>query len=177
MRKTKRQKRQSPGKLIRYSRKGSSSAGAAVKLCLMGMRPPCPTHSARAGYTGARRRFTATWAGGGKDGEFLAELERAAVRTFRPLPISRTHKNLAVALALFTMKFVNRHESIIATAPKTSSFGVRRQAKRDAALAQIFPPARALTASSPLPRNRISMRVVFICLLAALSMLSFQTAA
>src|ERR1017187_1245134 len=46
---------------------------------------------------------------GSKRGKFLLNLRRAAMRAFGPRPFARTNQDLAVLLALFTMKLVNWH--------------------------------------------------------------------
>ncbi len=61
----------------------------------------------------SRRRVAAADVGGGKHRKFLRYLRRTAMRAFRPLPVARTDEDFAVAFALLTMKFVNRHEGKI----------------------------------------------------------------
>ena len=50
-----------------------------------------------------------TGAGRGERGKFLGQFLRAAMRAFRALPVAGADEDFAVALALFAMKFVNRH--------------------------------------------------------------------
>src|SRR5206468_908066 len=40
---------------------------------------------------------------------FLGQLARAAMRTLRSFPGTRTNQDFALLIALLTMKFVNRH--------------------------------------------------------------------
>jgi hypothetical protein len=56
-----------------------------------------------------RRRGTITGAGRGESGKFLGQFPGTAMRTGGALPVAGAHKNFAVALALFAMKFVNWH--------------------------------------------------------------------
>ena len=55
-------------------------------------------------------RLAAAGAGGGKRGKFLGQFLRAAMRAFRALPVAGADEDFAVALTLFAMKLVNRHE-------------------------------------------------------------------
>jgi len=73
----------------------------------------------------ARRSFTGT--GRGKRGKFLGQFLRAAVRTLGGLPVHRTDEDFAVALALFAMKFVNRHEGKITGAAKMFKPGLNHE--------------------------------------------------
>lgn len=43
------------------------------------------------------------------------------MRAFRALPIAGTNQNFAVRIALFAMKFVNRHGSNLAVSAESSS--------------------------------------------------------
>ncbi len=56
-----------------------------------------------------RRVMAATGASGGKDGKFLGQFLRPAVRAGGSLPIAGADEDFAVALAFFAMEFVNRH--------------------------------------------------------------------
>jgi hypothetical protein len=78
----------------------------------MPVRSACSAHATRGRRTGATRRGSRLANAGGcrREGrEFLRQLRRAAVRTLRSLPVASADQNLAVAFALPTMKFVNRH--------------------------------------------------------------------
>jgi hypothetical protein len=59
----------------------------------------------------AGRRFAR--AGCGERGKFLRDFGRAAVRTFRSLPIRRADEDFGIVFALGAMEFVNRHEGKI----------------------------------------------------------------
>src|SRR5436190_14849357 len=48
--------------------------------------------------------------GGGEHGKFLREAGRATLGTLRSLPVRGAHQHFRIAPALFTMKFVDRHE-------------------------------------------------------------------
>jgi hypothetical protein len=67
------------------------------------------------------RSFIAAGIGRGKDGKFLGQLFGTAVRALGSLPIAGAHQYLAVAGALLTMKFVNRHGNRIIGGEKISS--------------------------------------------------------
>ena len=55
-------------------------------------------------FLAARRR---------EGGKLLTQFAGTAMRAFRPLPVSGTDEDFAVAFAFFTMKFVDRHEQTI----------------------------------------------------------------
>jgi hypothetical protein len=58
---------------------------------------------ARCGHGGA------ILTGGGEDRKLFGQSGRAAMRTGSPFPITGADEDFAIALAFFTMKFVNRH--------------------------------------------------------------------
>ena len=60
-------------------------------------------------------------AGRGEGGKFLGQFPGAAMRAFRALPVTGADEDFAVALALFAMKLVNRHEGKITGWAKISS--------------------------------------------------------
>ena len=62
-------------------------------------------------------RGIAAGRGRGKGGKFLRQLLRATMRTLGILPVGRADEDLAVALTLFTMKFVDGHEGIYSETP------------------------------------------------------------
>ena len=66
--------------------------------------------AARTGLAGARRTFVRSATAGSERGQLLRQPGGPAFRTFGPLPIGGTDQDLAVALAFFAMKFVNRHK-------------------------------------------------------------------
>jgi len=70
----------------------------------------------------AGRRF-AVGLGGSERGKLLGQFRRAAMRTSGVFPFNRADENFAVAPALFTMKFVNRHDKKIISSAKGSSTG------------------------------------------------------
>ena len=73
--------------------------------------------TATSATTGTRRRIiAAAGAGRGEDGKLLGQFFRPAVRAGGSLPIAGAHEDFAVALALFAMEFVNRHEGKITRA-------------------------------------------------------------
>ena len=58
----------------------------------------------------ARRPWLETTSGRRSEhGQPLGKLRGAAMRAFCSLPTTGAHHNLAILLALFAMKFVNRH--------------------------------------------------------------------
>ena len=71
-----------------------------------------PAHFARGRRAGGTR--------GGKSGEFLRELFRAAMWTFRIFPIGRADQQFAVFPAFFTMELVYRHMKIVFPRAKIS---------------------------------------------------------
>ena len=81
----------------------------------------------------SRRCVVAAGTGGGKDGKFLRYFRRTTMRAFRPFPVAGADEDFAVALTLFTMKFVNRHEGKIIGSAEISSVGSGRRES-----AQIF---------------------------------------
>src|SRR5712672_2454597 len=88
----------------------------------MGMRTAGATHAAGTGSSSAGGRLAfAAAAGGSKYRKLFGKFGRTAARTFSALPLSGTDEDFAIALALFTMKFVNRHEGRIRERAKSSS--------------------------------------------------------
>jgi hypothetical protein len=69
--------------------------------------------AARTGLAGARRTFVRSATAGSERGQLLRQPGGPAFRTFGPLPIGGTDQDLAVAVAFFAMKFVNRHKRSI----------------------------------------------------------------
>src|SRR5579864_2227467 len=77
------------------------------------------TASPAAAFAGGS--VNAVGVGRGKNGKFLFELRRAALRAFSAFPVAGTHEDFAVASAFFAMKLVNWHGKRIAEAAKISS--------------------------------------------------------
>jgi hypothetical protein len=73
--------------------------------------------------TTTRRSVIGTGVGGGENGKFFCQFGRTTMRTGCAFPMAGANKNLAVALAFFAMKFVNRHENRI--------IGVAKSSRRD----------------------------------------------
>ena len=73
--------------------KSVASAGSAATMPAAGL-------FARRSFAGTRRC---------KRGKFLVQLAGATMRTFRSIPVGRTHQDFAVTSALLTMKFVDWH--------------------------------------------------------------------
>lgn len=78
-------------------------------LCSVRMSLPGPTQTTRFRCAAARGGFGCYRIAGSENREFLREPGRAAMGAWCALPFTGTHKDFAVALALLTMKFVNRH--------------------------------------------------------------------
>src|ERR1022692_320214 len=84
-------------------------------MTFAGDRPPLQSMRAAASTAAMTTASTAFTGGriatraGSKRGKFLLNLRRAAMRAFGPRPFARTNQDLAVLLALFTMKLVNWH--------------------------------------------------------------------
>lgn len=83
------------------------------------------TPADRAAVHGASRHVAAgAGVAGGRgreDRELFIQLGGAAMRAFGPLPIRRTDQDFAILFALFAMKLVNRHGTIIIRRLKSSS--------------------------------------------------------
>jgi hypothetical protein len=67
-----------------------------------------------------RRSIAAASIGGGENGKFFGQLGRTAMWAGCAFPMTGTDENLAVALAFFAMKFINRHERKIIGVAKSS---------------------------------------------------------
>lgn len=77
-----------------------------LMLAAAAMATAATTAAVAAGW-----RFSdSTRGAGGKYRQFFRQPGRAATRAFGAFPVAGTHQQLAVLLALGTMKLVNRHE-------------------------------------------------------------------
>ena len=109
-----------------FRRSQSAAGGGCDHELLMRVTAAAATMSAAA--VAFTRRRAAAGVGRSKGGKLLGDFGGAAMRAFRPLPVGRAHQDFAVAVALFAMKFVDRHGLSIKPARKFSSRAGRPRA-------------------------------------------------
>ena len=79
-----------------------------MRVRLAGAAHATRARVARTGRIGRCRTI-----GRSEDGKLFGKFRRTATGTLGSLPSNGTHENFAVSLALFAMKFVNRHAVIL----------------------------------------------------------------
>ena len=85
------------------------------------MRLAGAAQSARSRLAGADRLRGVPGNTGRENRQFLLQPRRAAVRTFRSLPVGGPHEDFAVLVAFVTVEFVDRHGIKVAGRGKISS--------------------------------------------------------